>query len=60
MSRYIDADKLKEKLHSGDKYLSMLPLEIANLQREFVREVEGYIDDTPTEKVKPIEREEEE
>lgn len=60
MSRYIDADKLKEKLHSGDKYLSMLPLEIANLQREFVREVEDYIDDTPTENVKPIESEEEE
>lgn len=53
MSRYIDAEKLKEKLHSGDSIMETLSAnptfaQIYDEQRKIVAEVEKYIDETPT------------
>lgn len=56
MSRYIDAEKLIAKLHSGDNYLTILPLPIREIEEMLIDEMVGYVNEVPTADVKPIVR----
>ena len=61
MSRYIDAEKLKERLHIGDELMEKFNVnpavaQLINIEKDIVMEMEKHIDETPTEDVAPIVR----
>ena len=56
MARYIDAEKLKEKLHIGDELMEKFNVnpavaQLISIEKDIVMEMEKHIDETPTEDV---------
>ena len=61
MARYIDAEKLKAKLHVGDELREKFNTnpavaQLISIEKDIVTEMEKHIDETPTEDVAPIVR----
>ena len=59
MARYIDAEKLKERLHIGDELMEKFNVnpavaQLISIEKDIVTEMEKHIDETPTEEVTPI------